>query len=1461
MKIIKFLSTFAIILGGVLLLGLLFAQPLFVFSQEDAGVETPALNESETAVPPAPAIPNSQKLDETLLNYLAAAEAGETLRYIVHMADAGSGLQAVQSIADPETRRVVLVEQLQQTAQQSQQALLNDIQSLQQTGSIQSARSLWIINAVAVAGTVESVAQLAQRPDVARITLDEARPLITPPEPAAQLELMWKTAALAAAADKPWGIDRVRAPYAWQGLGVDGSGITVGIMDSGVDWQHPDLLSNYRGNLGGGAYEHSGNWYDAVVPTMTVPHDVLGHGTHVAGTAIGQNGIGVAPGASWIAVSIANEYGMIYDSDAHAGFQWLLAPDNNPALAPDVVNGSWSGPGYSDVFLPDIQALDAAGIITVFAAGNSGPEAETIGAPASFTETIAVGAQDDTNAVTWFSSRGPSPHHDRYQPQIIAPGAAVYSSLPDGEYGYYNGTSMAAPHTTGAVALILAADDTLSRQEVTRILTETAVPISSTHPNMDSGWGRLDAYQAVAQATSPGVLSGLVHENGQPLPGVVVTITTGAGADLVFVTDENGRYTAQLQPGSYQLATAPFGFQPVAISGVNLTADNTTTRDLALTRLPSGTLIVQVVDADNNLPVQATIDILETPLSPETAVDGTLNIQLPAGDYDLRVSETGYKIANIHVTLSHNQTTARTVPLTPAKKVLLVDTGAWYYRSYRDYFGDSLNNLGYAYDTHVVTNPAYPAFPDQTQINEYDVLVWTAPSDSPGYIGANNVITDFLGQGGNLLISGQNVGAYDGYGFFTQVWWYRDLQASFMGETAVTHTITGAVGTNYAGMSLTLNGSGSADNQADIDVSRPRTNSFAEEIFYADGDMAVGLQAGHCKPFRLSYLGFGLEGVTQAADRDEILAQSFAYFDTPRQETGLLWRPESIDDYAPPGEELVYPVQIQHLGELITDTYALRVDNAQWPVALSAASVELGPCRSDVVTITVQVPAGLPRDLEHDFTITAVSQNNPSVQVSLPVHHKTPGHILLVDDDRWYDQEAIYRAALTDTGFSFDEWDIGWDNNVKGSPPLSLLNAYNFVIWYTGYDWFAPITDQENQTLAAYIDQGGRLFLSSQDFLYYNHTTPMAQTYLGILEYQESITPTHIYRGHQAVPPNLAEPMPLTFQKFKNNGDGLTPGPYAEPFVWHDQGMAAGVANSNPDQTAAPSTTLYRTVFFGFPFEKLPVETRAPLMGSVVGWLSDLGDSSFAVDQRSGNDNDARTYTITLRNNPLASSNQTSITNTLPVSLTLQPATLTGGATYDAPSRQMRWQGQLASGEVHTITYQAIPSHALPDSVRIDNPLTIAYAGHGLTFDRTVAFWINAPDLSPSVLAAASDAAATIQYVTYTLSLQNSDVAPANKVTATLRIPASLTITGSAITVHSGQLTQLEQEIVWAGDLLPGEVVTITVNTSRQMSVEEPEWVTAVAYLQDNVTNPLIRSAQTYLPPYKHYFPVIARNE
>jgi subtilisin family serine protease len=157
----------------------------------------------------------------------------------------------------------------------------------------------------------------------------------------------------------------VQADQVWQNLGIAGKGVVVASLDSGVDWQHPSLISQYRGYTGKLA-THEGNWYCATDEGYTYPGDGLGHGTHTTGIMVGQEGIGVAPGATWIAAKVFDNQGFSYDSWIHDGFQWILAPGGDPALAPDVVNSSWGNNFSADQeFLPDVQALRAAGILPV----------------------------------------------------------------------------------------------------------------------------------------------------------------------------------------------------------------------------------------------------------------------------------------------------------------------------------------------------------------------------------------------------------------------------------------------------------------------------------------------------------------------------------------------------------------------------------------------------------------------------------------------------------------------------------------------------------------------------------------------------------------------------------------------------------------------------------------------------------------------------------------------------------------------------------------------------------------------------------------------------------------------------------------------------------------------------------------------------------------------------------------
>ena len=1385
------------------------------------------------------------------------SQPDQFLRFIVRFEATVVSALKIDGTTDIE-RRTSLIEHLQQTAATSQSTIQTPLATLQDAGELSKLSPLWIINGLAAQGTANAIWELAKQPGVASIQPDNLVETIIPADNTDRYQsLLVTNAATANVATAnvaaitgtfgSWGIEKINAPAVWHGLGIDGSGVVVAIMDTGVDWQHLDLTENYRGNQGG-SVDHSGSWYDAVVPTNTTPVDNFGHGTHVAGTAVGQNGIGVAPSANWIAVNVANPFGYIWESDVHRGYEWLLAPNGDVSLAPDVVNNSWGSSYPNTLFVDDIAALHAANIKVVFSAGNSGPFPGSIGYPAGYPDVLSVGASDQMDEVAWFSSRGPSTQTSQQKPWLVAPGWQIWSAQPGGTYGLNSGTSMSAPHVTGAVALLLSANPNLTRTEVNQILADTAVPLTLSQPNDDSGWGRLDAYAAVASQSSPGILTGQLLAAGLPLPNAVVTITTPSGAELPFVTDGNGRYTANLQSGSYTIASKPFGYTQTSVTNVMISNGQATTRNITVNLLPTGRVEGMVRAVDGYVPLaNAKIEVVGTPITAMTDGNGRFNLTLPTGSYQLIVKKISYQQQQADVWLGAGTAVVQNFYLADAPAILLVDGGDWYFSSQTAQYFKALNTLNYSFDTWTIHNP-YTDAPTLENLRPYDAVIWSNPQDSPGYLGVNNVITDYLGLGGHLFISGQNVGAYDGTGSFTQLWWYRDLGANFLGKTAVSDTISGSSDSLFNGLTFNLNGGSSSNNQIAPDVSGPRTNSFAEPAFAYEDGRSAGLTAGYCTPFRLVYLGFGLEGVAEADDRTAILERSLSYFDQPREQVGVQLFPESINELAIPGEQMAYDIQLLNRSESLTDTFTLSISGADWPSSLLTKTVTLGPCQFGQTVLTLDIPSDLPPDVVESLRVTAVSSNNQTFTDQLMVQHKSPGNILFVDDDRWYDQTDELTAALDSMDLAYDRWDTGHATfTPRDGPPLTLLKQYDFVIWYTGYDWFQPITAAENQALTSYLAQGGRLFLTSQDFLYYHHNTTLARDYFGVADYWESVEPTQLIgSGHTAVPAEAIPPIPLDFTPYQNHADGILPAPHSEPFFWHDRALPAGTATVGNN---------WRAVFWAIPFETITQTQQAEVMDRVMGWLSDLGDSSFTVDQRVGLVGEPRTYTITVQQMAGGVSNSAALTNTLSTWLQLDLDSVTGGAVYNATMRQLTWSGTLSSGTRHIITYRATPTGPLPLGEMIENVLELHDGRHNLTFTQTATSWVNAPEITATITAVPNQPLAASTF-TYTIGLQNIGLAPSNQISTVVSLPNMFYIVTDTLTSTAGSAAVGDRRLYWSGDLAVSESVTMTLVLTREMTVF-PQWVAATALVDDGVTTPAFFANWEYLPVHIYFLPAI----
>jgi subtilisin family serine protease len=446
----------------------------------------------------------------------AAIAGGSSTEILVVLAERAE-LDAAAATPGLAARRQAVRDALWATAQRSQQSLRV---ALDAAGV--RYRSFSIVNALHVPeADAALVAVLVARPDVARI---EANPRIRQllPQPTA-----------APGGDDPdsieWNVNLIRAPELWA-LGFTGQGIVVGNQDTGFQWDHPALRNQYRG-WSGTAADHDYNWHDAIHsgggscgPDASAPCDDYGHGTLTIGVSVGSDGganqIGVAPGARWIGCRNMDQ-GWGTPATYLECLEFFLAPypvggtpaAGDPSRAPDVTNNSWTCPpeeGCSwETLQAAIEAQRAAGILTVAAAGNSGPSCSTVqDPPAIYDAAFSVGATDAGDNIASYSSLGPVAvdGSGRLKPDISAPGDDVRSSSPGGGYASASGTSLAAPHVTGAVALLWSASPTLrGRVDATEwTLAHTSAALFSTQcgdppgaiPNNVFGWGRLDAAAA-----------------------------------------------------------------------------------------------------------------------------------------------------------------------------------------------------------------------------------------------------------------------------------------------------------------------------------------------------------------------------------------------------------------------------------------------------------------------------------------------------------------------------------------------------------------------------------------------------------------------------------------------------------------------------------------------------------------------------------------------------------------------------------------------------------------------------------------------------------------------------------------------------------------------------------------------------------------------------------------------------
>lgn len=462
------------------------------------------------------------KVEPALLNKIAETGSADFLVLFSENAD----LNDAQGL-DKDEKALLVYDRLQAQATQSQANVIDFLEAQEIPY-----QTFFIINMIHAKGDADLLQSIAEMPEVHKIQTN----------PVAKTERL-QPAISGGARTVTWGIEMINADDVWA-LGYTGQGVIVGGQDTGYEWEHPALKEKYRGWDGTSA-DHNYNWHDAVHEQNPLndddnnpcgfdspfPCDDNNHGTHTMGTMVGADGdmeIGVAPDSKWIACrNMERGWGML--TTYVECFEWFLAPTDlngenpDPTQAPHVIANSWScpevegcNPDNFDIMETAVNNLKAAGTVVVVSAGNSGNQGcSTVNTPASiFENSYTVGATNEADNIAGFSSRGPVTvdGSNRLKPNVSAPGTNVLSSIRNGEYASFNGTSMAGPHVAGAVALVISSNPALAGdvETIEDILEQSAVSKTTDEdcgetdgeeiPNNTYGYGRIDALAAVEAA-------------------------------------------------------------------------------------------------------------------------------------------------------------------------------------------------------------------------------------------------------------------------------------------------------------------------------------------------------------------------------------------------------------------------------------------------------------------------------------------------------------------------------------------------------------------------------------------------------------------------------------------------------------------------------------------------------------------------------------------------------------------------------------------------------------------------------------------------------------------------------------------------------------------------------------------------------------------------------------------------
>lgn len=999
-----------------------------------------------------------------------------------------------------------------------------------------------------------------------------------------------------------WGIIDTGADDFWAAFGSQGAGIVVANIDTGVQWNHPALVDSYKC---GSDPTDPACWSDpSNICGAGGACDNNGHGTHTMGTMVANDDdalpyiAGMAPDAQWIACKGCETTGCS-ETALNTCADWILAPNGNPDNRPNIVNNSWGGDGGDTWYLAKVNAWRAAGIFPAFSAGNSGPTCGSAGSPGDYQESFASANHQSSREIASSSSRGPSDFgHDPYtKPNISAPGSLICSTVPTNSWNCgYSGTSMASPHSAGAVALLWSCNPSLVGQidQTFEILQDSAdVPLAGNcgappdgEGNYTYGYGYLNVFAAgLENCAASGILVGTVTDGTNPIVGATIVATLDITHTYQTTTNASGDYSLTVVVGAYTVEASAFGYVTGSATGVVVVEGGTTVQDFNLALATSSLISVDVVDANTGWPLYAQVVFDGTPWDPmwTDPVTGHYEMLVPDGT-DLTLYVDAWIPGYLQGVVDIGPVSGPETVLVELEPDLAMCNAPGY----------SISG-GLSQNFDMATPPALPAGWAEVILNDpgtdpnWDTRAGTRyPSgypahSSPNLIYFNSFSVSSGGQARLYTLSGFDMTAFPAHNL--SFWMFRDdgystnndrIHIQVSTDSGVTWVNVGPEFSRYSAL-------GDYWEQKSVDLSAfstetnlmlgfLATSAYGNDIHLDDILLGVectapsgGLVVGNVynentnTPLVGALVSNDTDGTFMAAATpdDDDVDDAFYTLYSP---AGTHVFAATLTGYSPDVQDVVVSAGDTVEADFYLPAPSLVID----PTSLSTSLV-LGDTTTEPMTIMNDGGVALDFELRENEGEFYPSDTPLAGEDVLVVRYDTTA-------------ATAMETALTVNGYTY----LGVTGTAFLSTPVADLLTYK-AVFFAG-----NATSSYHPLLMAYLDAGGSLYISDNDLGYSNNSTVFYQTYLqatyGIDNGGDLLTGDDIMAGLN--PDITDDPYPDTF----------TIGPYgAQIFHFTVSGASAGVKVTRND---------YLAIYTSFDFDDIAsVADEIDLINRVMAYI------------------------------------------------------------------------------------------------------------------------------------------------------------------------------------------------------------------------------------------------------------------